>query len=59
MDEINIEKWFKKKINISFDEKNPKKVIYSFFQKINIKSYSPLLFAKKENGIYVIRNKVF
>lgn len=56
MDEINTEKWFKNKINITFDEKNPKKAIYKYISEDKPKSHSPLLFAKKENGIYVIRN---
>ena len=56
MDEINTEKWFKNKINIFFDEKNPKKVVYKYYSEEKSKPHSPLLFAQKEKGIYVIRN---
>ena len=56
MDEINTEKWVKNKISISFDEKNPKKVYYKYYSEEKSKSHSPLLFAQKEKGIYIIRN---
>jgi hypothetical protein len=55
-DDINMEKWFKNRIKITYDEKNSKKVLYKFFTEEKHKSQSCALFAGKENGIYVIRN---
>ena len=55
-DYINMEKWYKNKIKIIYDEKNPKKVLYKFFIEEKHKSHSCALFAGKEKGIYVIRN---
>ena len=56
MDEINTEILFKNRINFSFDDRNTKNVIYKYYLEEKSKAHSPLLFAKKENKIYAIRN---
>ena len=54
-DDVNMEKWFRNRIKITHDEKNPKKKLYKLYSDDKIK-HSALLYAQKENGIYVIRN---
>ena len=54
-DDVNMEKWFRNRIKITHDEKNPKKKLYKLYLDDKIK-HSALLYAQKENGIYVIRN---
>lgn len=54
-DNVNMERWFRNRIQISYDEKNPKKKIFKLFSDDKIKNW-PLLIAQKEKGIYVIRN---
>jgi hypothetical protein len=58
-DDINIEKWFKNKIEIVYNQKNPKKRLYKLYsnEKNKNKSFhSSMLTAEKERGIYIIRN---
>ncbi len=55
-DDVNMDKWYKNRIKIIYDEKNPKKVLYRLCKEEKLKSHSCLLFAGKEKGIYVIRN---
>ena len=52
-DDVNIEKWFKNKIKITNNEKNPKKKVYKLYSDDKNKS---LLTAEKERGVYIIRN---
>ena len=52
-DDVNIEKWFKNKIKITNNEKNPKKKVYKLYSDDKNKS---LLTAEKERGAYIIRN---
>ena len=54
-DDVNMEKWFRNRIKITHDEKNPKKKLYKLYSDDKMK-HSALLYAQKENGIYVIRN---
>jgi hypothetical protein len=54
-DDVNMEKWFRNRIEITHDEKNPKKKLYKLYSDDKMK-HSALLYAQKENGIYVIRN---
>ena len=53
--EINMDKWYRNTIKISFDDKNPKKKIFKLYSDDKNKHLS-LLYAQKEKGIYVIRN---
>ena len=50
-----MDKWFRNRIEITHDEKNPKKKLYKLYSDDKMK-HSALLYAQKENGIYVIRN---
>lgn len=55
-DEANIEKWFTNKIGVDF-EKNTNKKIYKLFKDDKFKKKGhQILMAKKERGIYTIRN---
>ena len=56
-DGINMEKWFKNRIKIANDEKNPKKLIYRLYSDEKSKSRASILFALKERGTYIIRNE--
>ena len=58
LDELNIEKWMKNKIKISYDEKNPKKRIFQLFSDEKNRHHFPMLTCRKEKGIYVIRNNM-
>ena len=55
-DDINMEKWFRNRIKITNDEKNPKRHIYKLYLDDKKKCCPSLLKAEKESGIYVIRN---
>ena len=57
-DEINMDKWFRNRIKISLDEKNPKKKIFKLYSDDKNKSHSNqfLLWVEKERGSYVVRN---
>ena len=57
-DELNIEKWMKNIIKISYDEKNPKKRIFRLFSDEKNRHHFPMLTCRKEKGIYVIRNNM-
>ena len=55
-DNVNMDKWFRNRIKIYTDEKNPKKKVYKLYSDDKSKSHSSLLRAAKEKGIYIIRN---
>ena len=53
---VNMDKWFKNKIAIITDAKNPKKKTYKLYLDDKNKNRRPILSAEKERGIYIIRN---
>ena len=56
-DDINTEKWYTNKIKLTYPEKNSKKVLYRLFKDEKYKTHlHQTLMAKKEKGIYIIRN---
>ena len=55
-EDVNMDKWFKNKIKIINDSKNPKKKIYKLYADEKSKSRRPILTAEKERGLYIIRN---
>ena len=53
---VNMDKWFKNKITIITDAKNPKKKVYKLCLDEKNRNRGPILTAEKEKGIYIIRN---
>ena len=53
---VNMDKWFKNKIAIITDAKNPKKKTYKLYLDDKNKNRRPILSAEKERGIYIICN---
>ena len=53
---VNMDKWFKNKITIITDAKNPKKKTYKLYLDDKKKKRRTILSAEKEREIYIIRN---